>query len=152
MKRGPKPLKRNRCPRHSEAKFRGGRGEWVCRSCRRERSRVQREKPYYQKYMDSYVRRWRKSAAGRNSRLKAAYGITLQIYNMLLGQQGNACSICRRSVLSTRERKLHVDHDHKTGRVRGLLCRRCNLFLGYLENDPNMVAKAVRYLNKKEIA
>ena len=63
--------------------------------------------------------------------LKAKYGITIAQYDEMFANQGGACSICLRPV---GQQRLAVDHDHVTGRVRGLLCARCNAQLGWLEN------------------
>lgn len=68
----------------------------------------------------------------RNSYLKQTYGITLKDYNEMVTRQNKKCAICGRSQ-SEFPRRLFVDHDHKTGKVRGLLCPGCNLGLGYFE-------------------
>ena len=57
------------------------------------------------------------------------YGITVENYNRLFSQQKGKCALCRR----TPSHQLHIDHDHRTGEVRGLLCKTCNLTLGYYE-------------------
>jgi len=49
---------------------------------------------------------------------------------------------------SAREAVMHVDHDHKTGKIRGLLCKRCNVGMGYFKDDPSILKKAVRYLEE----
>lgn len=54
--------------------------------------------------------------------------------------QANSCSICGRNV------KVEVDHDHESGHVRGSLCRRCNSGLAMFLDDPNMLHKALVYL------
>lgn len=59
----------------------------------------------------------------KNTRLQRLYGITLVQYNQMCVQQKNRCKICFRPPKAL---PLYVDHDHKTGRVRGLLCFRCN--------------------------
>lgn len=75
--------------------------------------------------------------------LKRLYGITLDDYQVLLDEQGGVCAICKR----TRGiRKLHVDHDHDTGIVRGLLCHACNTALGLLGEDPAILSAALEYL------
>lgn len=77
----------------------------------------------------------------RNSRIRA-YGIEPEVYYEMLEKQGNRCAIC--SSESTR-RAMSIDHNHKTGKVRGLLCDGCNLALGHLEKD-EWVAKVNQYL------
>lgn len=81
----------------------------------------------------------------RNSALKAVYGITLDDYNKLFEKQNGRCAICSK----TQERTLHVDHCHSSGRVRGLLCQKCNMAIGLLHDSADLLKKAVKYLNKK---
>lgn len=61
--------------------------------------------------------------AKRDSHLRCTYGITTKQYDIILALQGGVCAICKRPPKATR---LHVDHDHHDGRVRGLLCYFCN--------------------------
>ena len=65
---------------------------------------------------------------------------------LLLGQQGK-CAICA-AILGPRGslQKPYLDHDHKTGKVRGWLCRRCNLGIGSFKDSPNLLEAAARYL------
>jgi hypothetical protein len=70
--------------------------------------------------------------------------MTLDEYNAMLAEQGGVCAVCSRP--PTSGISLHVDHDHATGRIRGLLCFRCNNALGDLEDDPALLRAAARYL------
>lgn len=79
----------------------------------------------------------------RNSRIRA-YGIEPETYYEMLKQQGNRCAICEE--ISTK-RAMSIDHDHKSGKIRGLLCDSCNLSLGHLEREI-FVEKALKYLAK----
>ena len=72
------------------------------------------------------------------------YGITKQDYEEMLARQGNACAICSDPLNGYRN--LHIDHDHVTGQVRGVLCRSCNLALGKFRDDPDLLIKAADYL------
>jgi len=82
--------------------------------------------------------------------LLKGYGITVAEYDALLAGQGGLCAICRQP--ETRKgpfggvRRLGVDHCHKTGRVRGLLCHRCNSAIGYFDDDPSLLRVAISYL------
>ena len=68
-------------------------------------------------------------------------------YDRLLARQGGVCLICGRP---PQTRRLHVDHDHKTGRIRGLLCMPCNRYVVWiLEHYPRRIARAQRYLAGK---
>lgn len=89
----------------------------------------------------------------RNDHLRRKYGLTGDEYDRLLAAQGGLCAICRqpeRLMGRGRVRRLAVDHDHRTGRVRGLLCASCNTILGHLRDDPawasDFVVRMTAYL------
>lgn len=80
----------------------------------------------------------------KNKYLVSRYGITLKQYRQMLKKQGNACAICKRDQ-SLFSKSLAVDHDHKSGEVRGLLCFFCNKrFVGRHTKDT--VLKLLAYL------
>lgn len=84
----------------------------------------------------------------RDRSLRAAYGITSKYYQTMFDSQGGLCAICRgeQNVASPNGSKnLHVDHDHDTGIIRGLLCGRCNIALGYVEQS-EWLEKAINYI------
>lgn len=85
----------------------------------------------------------------KSSALKSNYGIDLQTYNIMFISQGGCCAICK-----THQDKLKVplcvDHCHTTGKVRGLLCKRCNSGIGFLNDDKQLVANALKYLHETE--
>lgn len=81
----------------------------------------------------------------RRSRMKK-YGITLADYEDRLGSQGGACAICRVAEPGRGRKHFCVDHDHKTGAVRGLLCMNCNDGLGRFKDRPEVLLAAVEYL------
>lgn len=85
----------------------------------------------------------------RNDALKRFYGITQDEYDAILEKQGG-CAICGRK--QTEIKKLFsVDHDHKTGKVRGILCHHCNLILGHAQDRRDVLQSAIIYLiNTKE--
>jgi hypothetical protein len=72
------------------------------------------------------------------------YGITQNDFDVMLAGQWEGCAICKMPFTKTPD----VDHDHVSGHVRGLLCRKCNLIVGYLENDEELILKATDYLKK----
>lgn len=78
----------------------------------------------------------------KNTALKTKFGITLDYYNELLNKQNGVCAIC----FKTDKRSLAVDHCHKTGRIRGLLCGKCNKALGLLNDDLATIEKIKDYL------
>lgn len=73
------------------------------------------------------------------------YGIQPDDYDKIYAAQDGKCAICRRATGLTR--RLSVDHDHATGKVRGLLCRVCNDMLGHARDDIEFFARALQYLN-----
>ena len=85
----------------------------------------------------------------RETYYKRRYGITLVEYNQLLTMQNNTCAICK--ILETeikhgRNTYFAVDHCHKTGKVRGLLCYKCNSTLGFVNDDIECLKNAIKYL------
>jgi hypothetical protein len=72
------------------------------------------------------------------------YGITPADYQALLNAQGGGCAIC--GLTNSGRDRLAVDHDHKTGTVRGLLCHGCNIGLGNFHDSPTNLQKAIAYL------
>lgn len=87
----------------------------------------------------------------RNRVLKCRYGITLEDYERKLEEQSGRCAICETTEpggIGT----FHVDHDHKTGAVRDLLCFSCNTVLGRFDDNIELLEKAIDYLksHKKE--
>jgi len=83
----------------------------------------------------------------RNNDLKRNYGITLKEHQEMYDNQNGVCAICKKSG-DGKWKKLCVDHDHKTGKVRQLLCRRCNMILGQAYDDSGLLADMITYLNR----
>lgn len=111
--------------------------------------------PHYEKHKEMYkkkAREWalnnpgRKREIERNSNFKRLYGITLDAYNELFKKQKGLCALCGKSPF---KENMCVDHDHETGKVRGLLHKKCNTALGLLNDDPKLVYRAVLYLRRK---
>jgi len=80
--------------------------------------------------------------------LKHKYGITLATYNQLLNQQQHRCALCGTDSPGGNGKRFHVDHNHQTGKVRGLLCGNCNTGLGQLKDSPKLLRRAIQYLNE----
>ena len=83
----------------------------------------------------------------RDVQLRSLYGITQADYDRLLALQYGRCAICGTTKPGTRG-TWRVDHDHQTGQVRGLLCDRCNLGIGYMQDNPDILMAAGRYVMK----
>jgi hypothetical protein len=90
---------------------------------------------------------------GKHLKLMRLYGISLEEYNQMLSNQGGVCAICREVEVCSDPRAgrtigLAVDHDHTTGKIRGILCSKCNKAIGLLKDDTSLLASAIDYLNK----
>lgn len=108
-------------------------GSW-CKGCKNEQSRD-----------------WGKNNKDRrkDNALKKNFGITLLQYNSVLDEQNHKCMICRRHE-SEFKNSFAVDHCHKSGKVRGLLCMDCNVLLGHYENKPELFQQFNFYIHYYE--
>jgi hypothetical protein len=93
------------------------------------------------------IRKAKKPLAKKDAELQRLYGITVNQYLDILSSQNGVCKICYKKCKT--KSRLSVDHDHNTGRVRGLLCNRCNRALGMFEDDTELLLSAVAYLLDK---
>lgn len=84
----------------------------------------------------------------RKRRLKDSFGLSIEEHDFMLTKQGWGCGICGREHSDTTGRRLAVDHCHRTGNVRGLLCGRCNSGLGQFADSEELLRKAIEYLNR----
>lgn len=145
-----------RCPEHPgrEAFVRG-----VCKSCYDKLLRA--ENPEYAARQRENVRKWVRENRARNNAINLAwtkkqgplygrarklskYGLTIDDYDRMFAAQSGACNICRKP--PKQGKSLHVDHCHDTGRIRGLLCFRCNFGLSFFFDDADTVARALTHL------
>lgn len=76
------------------------------------------------------------------------YGISHEEFVALLTSQNGLCAICGTDEWPGKDNAPHVDHCHKTGGVRGILCGPCNNGLGYFRDDPERLRKAAEYLER----
>jgi hypothetical protein len=78
------------------------------------------------------------------------YGVSPEQFAEMLDEQGRACAICGSTDWpgGAKTNAPHVDHDHETGAVRGLLCGSCNKGLGFFQDDPERLLAASRYLER----
>lgn len=115
---------------HGHATTRSGKSSW-CKDCQNAAARVYGTTP-----------------AGRRTRrgnhLRRTFGITLHEYEAMVCSQKGLCAICECRPKS--DENLHVDHDHRTGEIRGLLCRGCNTGIGLLRDSSPLLLAAVAYL------
>lgn len=84
----------------------------------------------------------------RKSKLKREYGLTLEEYDHMLLSQGGVCKVCKGPPLA-KDNTYHVDHDHVSGKVRGILCHPCNVAIGNALESPERLRKLADYLEGK---
>lgn len=104
----------------------------ICKSCAREA---------FRNYRNRHPERVK---ANRRRRGLKAFGITPDDYNNFVKKQNGLCAICQKSG------KLFVDHNHKTGKVRGLLCNTCNIALGMSKDNITILKNAIVYLENNQ--
>jgi len=102
------------------------------------------------------IRKNRYSEGIRNSALKHNYGITLIEYNKILEKQNGVCAICNKpetqhSYPTGKVDSLRVDHNHKTNKIRGLLCSKCNFGISQFNDNIKLMRIAINYLRTGEI-
>jgi hypothetical protein len=93
-----------------------------------------------------------KHSEGANLRARLSkYGLSVERYTAMIEEQGGRCAICGRDFAETSKGLApHVDHNHRTGAVRALLCNACNVGIGSLRDDPDLVERALDYLRAWE--
>lgn len=84
----------------------------------------------------------------RNSGLRIRHGITVEEQLKLIATQGGKCLGCFTELLNLPIKQVHVDHDHATGRIRGILCHHCNLALGLLKDSKTTMLNLISYLER----
>lgn len=106
------------------------------------------------KIREYYAKSGRRSTPKAKARqreliIKRVYGITTEDYNNLFIEQGGRCAICGKHQEEFKLR-LSIDHCHKTGKIRGLLCHRCNGGLGHFDDNVEILENVIKYLEQKE--
>ena len=126
--------------------------ESECKSCRKERhkntyvtARVNKKLTEEEKanYYKNYVRKDYVKEKQRNSIRFRKYGVTTEQYTQMLINQSNKCGICLNTFSNSKD--THIDHDHETGIVRGLLCRSCNTGFGMFRENITVLNNAIKY-------
>ncbi len=105
-------------------------------------------KKYYDTRRACPVKKERDALTCKYSAIKQKYGLTKEGYAALLEQQDSRCAICDTAFAELSARQVNVDHCHKTGAIRGLLCTGCNTGLGLLGDSAEGLRKALDYLEK----
>jgi Recombination endonuclease VII len=118
-----------------------------CKECLREQQR----KKYHSLTLEEQ-RKLRKNNSCNNPdyrkkyKLKNYYGLTTEEFSSMVLEQNNKCKICECEMKSTQ-----IDHNHSTGKVRGLLCRNCNTSLGLLKENTKVLYNMISYINNDYI-
>jgi len=154
----PKTRKCNRCGRrlnllkfskHKRGKY-GRRG--ICKECDSIYSQEYHNRPEVKKrsaeWAKDYWKRMYTPKTKLNERLKNTYDITLAEYEKIVEKQNGVCAICQKAN-NVKGQRLGVDHDHKTGKIRGLLCNHCNKGISGFRDNPTLLSRAVTYLRKE---
>ena len=102
-----------------------------------------------QYYLENETSKEKRLERTRKHRYKT-YGITPEEYDSLLKEQDHKCGICGGTDTHSPSKYFSVDHCHDTGKIRGLLCNRCNRGLGFLGDTSSGLQKALEYLKKAE--
>jgi len=110
-----------------------------CRPCKAAGSNASKKRTGY---------KWKRPPEQRRlHRLKWQFGLTEQDYADLYTKHSGKCAICGTDEKDTHGRRLRVDHCHRTGRVRGLLCSQCNSGIGMLRDSETILKQAIKYLS-----
>lgn len=127
-----------------------------CKACHREAKRRWQATPEGRTKQNAGIRRYMATSKGkltrRGNKLKHDYGITLEQYDQMLKSQGSRCKICYTDTPGGAHKYFHVDHDHITGEIRGLLCCGCNHKLGWFEKFKNGIYEYTIKLNGGQVS
>lgn len=124
------------------------------RSMTHEELRVYRnrhQKAYRERHKDRLKARYLATYdtdKNTDKQLRQMYGIDLTTYDQMYSDQAGRCAICYNERPPRGKSRLHVDHDHESGKVRALLCTQCNVGIGMLKTDPSVLDAARNYLLK----
>lgn len=98
----------------------------------------------FREWQADYRARPERKRKMRDLYYRRTFGISADAFDAMLDAQGGGCAIC--GVVPEREASLHLDHDHLTGAIRGILCLSCNQALGHFRDDPAVLQRAVDYV------
>lgn len=115
-----------------------------CKACGNTRTRTEYLWRWNKQRAVTHPEDWRR--AQKDKHLKAAFGIGMDTYEKMLENQGGICAICGSP--PSEKRSLSVDHCHKKGHIRMLLCGQCNQGLGSFRDDPHLLETAIAYLKE----
>ena len=129
---------------NSENTYRDNKNRRYCKLCRSRwaKDNIGKKRIYYKKWYD----KWSKVPNNVwNKTIRSNYGITSDNYREIYEKQEGRCAICRNDI-KFRTKYTHIDHNHHTGKVRGLLCNKCNTGLGKFNDDLKILQSALDYI------
>lgn len=133
------------CTNKAKAAWRARNVDKIRASRRAEHSRNR------ERYLAYYATKGRRNVF--KWKLETKFGITVDKFDKMVEEQSGLCAICAESPSEANghrhKHRLHIDHDHKTGKVRGLLCNNCNAALGYFHDNPDRLLLAYDYLTSQ---
>jgi len=131
---------------------------YKCKNCcsitRKEYTKNNKEKlkkNYHEKYREKnliYSKTPLARERAKKSRLKTRYGLSVEDFERMKDSQKGVCAICKLPETFKQNFDLSVDHNHDTGQVRGLLCNRCNVSLGLMQENINFLENMIEYIKK----
>ena len=133
---------------------------YQCRECRNEKQRQywaslpveirksrQMKSEAQKRYREKNLEKTKQ--VSREGHIRRKFGITINDYDSMLNSQNKVCAICKEKCNTGNN--LAVDHNHKTGRIRGLLCKNCNTSIGLLKENVEILENAIIYLSFYEL-
>jgi hypothetical protein len=118
---------------------------------RRRREKYKADKEYREKAKRAVADYWASNPEKRFATRIKKYGIVPSDFYAMLERQNGGCAICGKEHSGcAKQERLHIDHCHSTGRVRGLLCTNCNLAIGKLRDSPRLLRKAAEYIEDSD--
>ena len=131
---------------YKDRSVKSGLGSW-CKKCGYNASRKWRKRNPNKVLV--YSKRYNKTTKGKintkRNNLKFKYNLTIKEHKQIYINQNGCCGLCGKSIPYN---KIHTDHNHKTGKVRKLLCNKCNWYVGMVESGPELVNDTLKYLDE----
>lgn len=130
----PKQIQKERIRKYKRDYFQRNKDQIYKRTLQRQKE--QREHDYKLYGIDRY-------------NLRSRYNLSVDEYREILANQNNKCAICGCDI-NKKENRPHIDHNHLTNKIRGILCGNCNMGIGLLKDDINVIRNAVKYLEEND--
>ena len=106
-------------------------------------------KPYKSHCKNPKEKTKRVRETSRRAKIKYRYGLSYKDWLKMWEEQDGRCASCGKPFIELSD--AHIDHDHETNELRGLLCKKCNFGISFFDDDPKLLSKAIKYLKKYNI-